>query len=345
MSQPGREYQQHIHVFRGIAICLIVCAHTLPSLNWSGDPLLGRIIDGIANQSSIYFFFIAGYLFQHLSGRFDYRRYLEQKLKTVIAPYLILSAPAIYIFTCVTPRLGMFTGFYDLPVWQQVVVFLLTGKHLTPLWFVPTIALYYLAAPLLVWMDRRLPRFYWVIVPLLVLSSWMGRGGKLGPLNFALYLLPVYLLGMAFSRYRERALELVARWWLPLLAVAAVSMYVWVLMPQSATHTQIPQKVAMALLITWLLSRHHGVIEHRLDYVADVSFGIFFIHAYFISVIKVVTIYLMEHRVYRGDEGDAIVGNFWTFILYAGSVLLLSVATLWLSRRVLGRHSRMIVGA
>lgn len=339
------DYQQHIHVFRGVAIILIVFAHTLPSLDWREYPALGRTLDALANQSSILFFFIAGYLFQHLSGRFAFASYLKQKLKTVIVPYFILSIPAIYVFTALTERVGMWAGFYDLPVWQQVALFLLTGKHLAPLWFVPTIALFYLAAPLFLYIDRRKPTAYLLVVPLLLLSTYVGRGGQLGPLNFALYLLPVYMLGMAFSHFREQAIELVTRWaWLlaaVFLVAGAGHAMGWPVPP----HWLMPMKIAMALLGTWLLYRHHHWIGHRLDYIAEVSFGIFFVHAYFISAIKVATVYLLEGRLYTGREEGGIPGNLLTFSLYAGAVLAISVLSLWIAKRVLGRNSRMFVGA
>ncbi len=173
------EYQQHIHVFRGVAIIFIVFAHTIPSLDWTNWPLPGKLIDSLANQSSIFFFFIAGYLFQHLSARFSFSKYLKQKLKTVIAPYVLLSIPALFVFTVLTQRTGMWSWFYDLDIWQQVALFMLTGKHLAPLWFVPTIALFYLVAPLLIWIDRKLPQGYWLILPLLALSTYLGRDAML----------------------------------------------------------------------------------------------------------------------------------------------------------------------
>lgn len=343
--KPAVDYQQHIHVFRGLAIILIVCAHTVPSFQWSSSPMLGRFIDAICNQSSIYFFFIAGYLFQHLSTRFLFSSYLKQKFKTVILPYLLLSIPALIVFTLLTQRIGMWSWFYDLPVWQQASLFLLTGKHLAPLWFVPTITLFYLAAPLFIWMDRRFAWGYWVILPLLALSAYLGRGGQLGPLNFALYLLPMYLMGMAFSHHKERALALVERWWPLLVLVGVISIWAWMDRWSEPPHWQVPQKVAFALLITWLLSRHHQLFGTRLDYIAEISFGIFFIHAYFISAIKVVMVYLISGTVYRGAKGDELTGSLWGFGLYAAAVLALSVATLWCAKKLLGKRSRMVVGA
>lgn len=344
-KQGDGDYQQHVHIFRGIAIILIVCAHTVPSLDWSQNPHLGVFIDAIANQTSIFFFFIAGYLFQHLSGRFAFGPYLQQKFKTVILPYLLLSIPALIVFTLLTRRIGMWSWFYDLPIWQQIGLFLLTGKHLAPLWFVPTIALFYLAAPLLLWIDRRWPRGYWAILPLLALATYTGRGGPLGPLNIAPYLLPVYLLGMLFSRHKQQARALVQRWW-PVLALVVVGclageFYDW----RQPPYRQVLLKTALALLITVALWHTHHLIGKRLDTIAELSFGIFFIHAYFISAIKVATVYLLLGRAYTGEGGEVIPGTLLNFVLYAGSVLALSVLTLLLVKRVLGRRSRMLVGA
>lgn len=334
-----------MHVFRGVAIVLIVCAHTLPSLDWSDNAQLLRLLDGVANQASILFFFIAGYLFQHLSPRFAFDRYLAQKLKTVVLPYLLLSIPALYVFTALVPRVGMPPEFYELSTWQQVMLFLLTGKHLAPLWFVPTIVLFYLAAPLFLWIDRQRPVFYWSVLPLLVLSTWLGRGGQWGPLNFALYLLPVYLLGMAFSHYQSRAEQLVWKWrhvlWLVLVSCIAAYAFEWAAPP----HWHLPGKTVMALLLTVYLLRHHRVFRGRLDYIAEISFGIFFIHAYFISAVKVLTVYGVQGTVYAGRGEGVIPGNLLSFGAYAAFVLGASCASLWVAKRVLGDRSRMIVGA
>jgi surface polysaccharide O-acyltransferase-like enzyme len=344
-TPQGKEFQHHIHVFRGVAIILIVCAHTVPSLDWSANPLLGRIIDGIANESSIFFFFIAGYLFQHLSARFRFRGYLQQKLKTVIVPYLILSVPALIIFTGYVQRESMWPWFYTLPVWEQVALFLLTGKHLAPLWFVPTIALFYLLAPLLLWVDRRAPRLYWLIVPLLLLSIYLGRDGPHGPIDKAIYLFPVYVLGMAFSRFQAQAEALVARFWLPLLGVTLLGLAGHVLAWREPPYYLMVMKAPMALLMTIALLRWHHVFGKRLDYIAHVSFGIFFIHAYFISALKVLTVYLLHGRFYAGEGAADLPGTLPVFLAYALAVLLISVLAIRIAQKLFGKNSRMVIGA
>jgi surface polysaccharide O-acyltransferase-like enzyme len=345
MIKDKNGYQQHIHVFRGVAIIFIVCAHTIPSLDWSANPFLGRVIDGLVNQSSIFFFFIAGYLFQHLSVKFDFGKYLNQKLKTVIIPYLILSIPAIFIFTVLAKRTGVWSWFYLLPVWEQVALFLLTGKHLAPLWFVPTITIFYFFAPLFLWIDNKFRNGYWIIVPLIALSTYLGRDGPLGPIDKAIYLLPAYLLGMAFSRFKEQALLLIERWW-PILFLAGLLCFIGCVLdwPQPPYY-QLPMKIAFALLLTWLLYRYHSIFGNRLNYIAEVSFGIFFIHAYIISFVKVIAVYLVSGQLYLGEGGDVIPGNIIVFTGYVSLVVLVTTAIIWGGKRIFGKRSRMVIGA
>lgn len=340
---PARTFQQHIHVFRGIAICLIVGAHSLPSFDWTRRPATFEIINTLCNQSSIFFFFIAGYLFQHLSGRFRYDSYLNQKFKTVILPYLLVSIPAIVISIYYIRQEGMWPWFYDLPVAGQVALFYLSGKHLEPLWFVPTITLYYLAAPIFLKIDRK-PSLYWIIVPLLILSIAVGRDGPLGPINKAIYLLPAYLFGMCFSRLREPAERLSARWLWPLL-VASAATFVAAMNEPKGIDLQILLKLLLTPLMILLLKRHSHRLGGRLDYIAHVSFGIFFVHAYFISAFRLAYTMAAGER-WSGSATTALFPpSVSGFILHCALVLAASVGTIWLVQRVFPKHSRQLIGA
>lgn len=341
----NREFQQHIHVFRAIAIILIVSAHSIPSLDWSDSPLLARFLDGLANEASILFFFIAGYLFQHLSGRFNYRSYLLQKTKTVVLPYLIISIPALYLFTVVVERTNMWPWFYEIPIWQQISLFLLTGKHLAPLWFVPTIVLFYLAAPVFIYIDRRVPKIYWVILPLWLLAIYNGRNGPIGPIEKALYLLPAYLLGMLVSSYREQAENLIVRFWAPLLAISLLGFVGYILEYKEPPYFLMIMKLPMALLIVVTLLKVYPIFGSRLNYIAEISFGIFFIHAYFISFVKVLATYVLGGRIYSGVDAYLIEGTLVNFVIYVLMVLAASVLFIWVCKHVLGRNSRFVVGA
>jgi surface polysaccharide O-acyltransferase-like enzyme len=328
-----------------VAIILIVGAHTISAMDWSDNHLTMRFIDALCNGSSIFFFFIAGYLFQHLSARFHYGRYLKQKLKTVILPYLLLSIPALIIFTQFVHRQEIWPWFYTVPLWQQVGLFLITGKHLAPLWFVPTITLFYLVAPLLLAIDRKAPKLYWVILPLWLLSIYLGRDGPHGPIDKAIFLLPVYLLGMAFSHHQQQAEVLVSKAWLPLLLVTLFGMIGHTLEWPMPPYYSMIMKAPMGLLLTVALLRWHSIFGNRLDYIAHVSFGIFFIHAYFISAMKIAAVYLIKGQIYGGIGGEVLPGTLPVFLALTLAALLLSVGTIWLLQRLAGKNSRMLVGA
>lgn len=345
MSTP-RQFQQHIHVFRAVAIVLIVCAHSLPTFDWTGYPWFFRVMDGIANESSIYFFFIAGYLFQHLSARFDFKRYMTQKFKTVIVPYLILSIPAIVVYTFYLQRGDMWPWFYGLPAWQKAALFLLTGKHLAPLWFVPTITLFYFVAPVFIYIDKKRPSLYWSILFFTALAMYLGRSGHYGPLNKAIYLLPVYMFGMWFCHYQEWAETNVRRYWFVLLAISLAGLSGYVLQWTEPPQYLMIMKMPLAALIVIFLKRHHAWVGHKLDYIAHVSFGIFFVHAYFIGAFKVGLVYATQEALnLRAASYATVVGTPALYFTFALVVLLASVALIWLAQKVLGDRSRMFIGA
>src|SRR5687768_12190341 len=103
LSERGG-FRQDFHSLRGIAISLIVGAHCLPFLDWNEHPLVFRLIDTLCNESSVMFFFVAGFLFHHLSGRFKYDSYLKNKFFNVLIPYFLISLPAIILFVYVIPK-------------------------------------------------------------------------------------------------------------------------------------------------------------------------------------------------------------------------------------------------
>src|SRR5699024_6316159 len=118
---------------------------------------------------------------------------------TVLLPYLLISIPAIAMAVFVQHRADVWPWVYQLPVWQQIGFFVLTGKHLAPLWFIPMLALFIIGSPLLVAIDRH--NLYPVLLPVtLAFAVLLGRDSVSGMANVfgkALFMLPAYLAGMA----------------------------------------------------------------------------------------------------------------------------------------------------
>lgn len=355
-------YLNHLHHFRGVAICGIVGAHSLHNFTWAEDSVVFRAADTTFNQSSCWFFFIAGFLFQYLSPKYRTLKYYRSKFLNVILPYLVMSIPALVVFTAFMPQGDVPDGFYDRPLLEQIGLFLVSGKHLAPFWFVPTITLIYLAAPLLLAMDRRIWP-YWILLGLIPLSAWLGRDGLLAingwspffsPVSKALYLLAVYLFGMWLGRFHDRLLEVMPKLWMPLLALGALGFYghfSWYYPAQAEYHAGLRPleslpfqwmllfKLATSPLIVYALFLGDRFMPRGLHFLGSLSFGLFFVHGFVLGGFKIVL-----PRLGIGDAEGRIEGNLLVYVLFALVVLAISTGVLVVAKRIFGKRSRMVVG-
>src|SRR5690606_35626735 len=122
------------------------------------------------------------------------------------------------------------------PAPYQFMMYYLTGRHLAPLWFVPTIMLFYLAAPLFLYADRKAPWVYCTLPLFIALSAHLGRDALWCPIGKAVYLFPAYFGGIFVSRYRDTVEATMRKFLWPLVAVCAVIYVAMVLqvLPKSA---------------------------------------------------------------------------------------------------------------
>lgn len=330
-------FLSHIHNFRAYAIVGIVGAHCLHAFAWNDHPYMFRFFDTLFNQSSVLFFFIAGFMFQYLSGRFEKWDYWNKKLKNVIVPYLLLSIPSIYYYTQFAIQDNTWSGFYDNPLYEQVFFFLITGKQLAPFWFVPTIALFYVIAPLLIKADRD-RRIYWFLPVFMCISLVLGRSGQYGPLNKAVYLFSVYLFGMFASVYHDEMLRLVARYKYWLLALVVALIVGNTLFRGYDQYVQYVLKISLCPLLLYYFDQIDHIIGERLNYLGHVSFGIFFIHAYVLPVIKI------GYLKFTGASSFP-EGNLLAYIALTAAVTMGCMAIIYMCQKVFGSRSRMILGA
>lgn len=333
-------FLSHIHTFRGIAIFSVVLTHCLVVLNsifdWGAVKPLYVAISVLGANGTTLFVLIAGYLFQHLVDKYQFRTYFRRKLLYVILPYLFMSLPVIVVHLLgVTSLENPYSG---LPAALQVLLFYATGQHLLPMWFVPMVFLIYLLSPLLHWMDRH-PRSYWLLIPLLALATLVPRT-HLNPLQSLVHFLPIYVLGMFLSRYRQQVADLMRRWW-PVVTAMTLMLFAadfWL------TYNSVPpvtyigalnlwQKLGMSLLLLHGLAHCDGWVRRVFALPAEMSFGIYFIHYYVIIVLeRLIPIDL-------SDMAKGVVLILSPFVVTAASVMLLAIG-----RRILGRNSRIYIG-
>jgi len=327
-------YLGHVHNFRGFAIVLIIVTHCVSAFDWSASPVLVDVLKrGVAN-GTILFLFIAGYLFQHLSGRYQVGDYLWKKARFVVLPYLLVSIPALLLYTVFMQRPDVPAGFYERPAIEQIGFFLVTGSHLAPFWFIPTIVLYYLASPLLYWLDRQ-SWFYWLL-PLLVAIPVFVPRGHLDPVQSFVHFLPVWVLGMACSHHRELASRWLERLLLPLCVLVAV-LFALEIGLAKGTHSAFSSlgKIALTLVLFELFRRGGRLFDRGFALAGTLSFGLFFLHSYVISASKI-----LVERIAGGQPP----GNLFAFACASLFAVLASMLVVRLVQMILGKASRLVIG-
>src|ERR1035438_6859478 len=88
-------FLRYIHSFRALAIVLVVATHCITLFKWDYTGWPYQLLMCLAPNCTLFFVFISGFLFQHLSHKFQYRRYLKSRWDNVLLPYVMVSLPMI----------------------------------------------------------------------------------------------------------------------------------------------------------------------------------------------------------------------------------------------------------
>lgn len=340
----------YLHAFRAVAILFIVLGHCVRLFDWKPAPRVELFLLDLLENGTVLFVFIAGYLFEYLSDRYETRNYLTTKLHNVIVPYLIISVPALVHDVLLNDPVSVWPQLAGTSWPYQVGWYLLKGGAGLnfPMWFIPMIALYYLAAPLFMQFVRR-PVLYWMLPVLVVISLLIHRPAhdRLDTIHQAVYYLSAYVGGMAISHFRDRIEPWLERLWFPLgflTCAIVVAQWRWSpfhgnyqgVAPFSTEHGLIDwiflQKLVMCLALVGFMRRCYLQRIKLVDLVADLSFPVFFVHAYFIFGATLLF-------------GAAPAGSILGYLALAGGVFSLSVATVVLLKGMLGSSSRWVLGA
>lgn len=336
-TRPSTAFLNYLHNFRALAILFIVAGHCLDAFDWPQRKQLFGLLSFIYKNGTLLFVFISGFLFQHLSGRFNYRHYLLTKLKYVVLPYVIVSVPAIVLLTFVVHRPELDDRFYGHSWVWQVLYFLSTGSHITAFWFIPMISIYYVASPLFIWVDAH-PRAYYVIPLLLLVSVLVPRGETL--MVNCVHFLSVYVLGMWLSRNKELMIPRLAHRLPSLMVLFATTVLAYVV----SANVQIQvygltyvSKLALCLLLLGALFRFDDAVGRRGDFLASISFGIFFVHSYNIQAVRYAT---------TGEVMATLpwAGSIFHHLLLFAVIVVACSAQIRVTQRFLGKYSRNVIG-
>jgi len=339
-----------IHSFRAIAILFIVAGHVIWAFSWHQHPHVRDFLADFFENGTVLFVFVSGFLFQHLSARFDYRDFLSKKFRNVVLPYLIISTPAVLYAlhghpASTYPQLDHTSSLY-----QALWLYSKGGAHINyPLWFIPMITIYFLLAPAFMIFVRH-PRLYWLLLLMIPTSLVAHRPSfpNLDLFHLCVYYLSAYVTGMCCSQFRAR-LEPPLNKSAPLLAVVYVLAFAahfhWsrfhgnyevshiFSMEKGFVDWMFALKLILCFALWGTMLRLDRQVAPHLRFLADTSFAIFFVHMYFIF-----SIHVAEH--WQPMEGGLLP---WSAELV--SVLVCCVFSIWITRKLLGSKSRLVIGS
>jgi surface polysaccharide O-acyltransferase-like enzyme len=348
------KFLPYIHNLRGLAILFIVGVHVRGyEWHWEHEDKAYDFFVALFDNGTVLFVFIAGFLFQHLTHRqYNFGKYLQQKAKFVMLPYLIVSVPII-IFRLVNgaSELPLGEHFDDHSAFYKIVYYLVTGMHMAPFWFMPMIFLIYLTSPLLHALDK--PWFYQFIFPFIFLIGMFTYRpiNNANPLLSYIHFLPIYLTGMWTSYNKEKILNLGRNMIVPLIvgyiAITALELGGIITLTKRLSFEQmwmeglmvfnvyVFKAVILCFLLLFLFYRMGDRKINWLHMLGEYSFGIYFIHYYFISAFR---------QVVEGMEYDFKLSTL-TFIAFYLGVIFASILCVHMIKKVSGKSSRYIIGS
>jgi surface polysaccharide O-acyltransferase-like enzyme len=342
-----------LHAFRGFAILFIVAVHswavpifinanakTDPGIKW-----VNTLNEVLFHDSTLFFTLISGVLFSIILQSRGWKTFFQRKLLNVVLPYVVVTlgySLFVWGFDSVA-----FTQLGLLDYVQLSLSNILLGKGLFHLWYLPILVLLFLSTPLLVFIkdQSNLAWMFWLIVlaPLFVSRAWPDFSWMT-----VVYFMGAYSLGIYVGANYQKAktfidnhvasfvvLTIVATITLIGLFHFEVKNIAWIAPKESIFYVQ---KLCLAALVLWLFERSISTVPRWLDVLANYAFPIYLVH----GVLLYASIFLL--REIGGVNFDAMR------IVVAGLanlVLILILSTLFIAgfKRILGRKSRMLIGA
>lgn len=297
---PKRELLNYINVFRGLAILLIVAGHTMQFGNQG--TYLNNIVFEVVSGGTALFIFISGFLFQHLSDKFEYKTYLKKKWTNVILPYIITAVPGIIL--CFTVPIVYGNPFEGLNPLAQIGIFLTTGRvHNIPTWYIPMICIFFLLADLFLILEKK--KILYKLLPTLFLITFFIPRMSIEPenlvglsyfdkyieyikyvLNGFVHFISMYILGMYFSKYKDKIDKCYSNRATLISLMVLTSIIDIYLYHNYNIGNGTVSKILLTLIVLGYLKHYDNDIKSQpflnktLDFIAKYSFSVFFIHWY-----------------------------------------------------------------
>ena len=248
--------------------------------------------------------------------RYEYKKFIVNKIKNVGVPYFLLASLAIFMlfvngggyFTPIgemTDPIGAYRdGILFNPSDSSFLVTLkyyATGRFLTAYWYIPFALVLFACSPMHIkFMELNIKKQLMVVIVLSVVSIVVHRPvAGTNPLHSLVFYTPIYLVGIMFSMYHIKVKSFLYNK-IPLLLVSVVLIsylefylghignYSKPFFELNGLDLQYIQKVFLISLFYICLERW-DFRSKIINIISETSFAIFFIHPWLIVLIGKVT--------------------------------------------------------
>ena len=352
ISPPKKKFLNSINYFRGIAIIIIVSAHSYGIANWNvyKDPtLFEQFFYALNLNGSVFFIFISGFLYHHIFyPRFDYKNFMLKKAKYVLVPYLVCSIiPILHAVFIESGGDFLLDSLKDKPL-LSILWFLATGRAVYAYWYIPMIMLVFAISPIINTLIKSKYLLY-VIIGLIPVSMIIHRPvHNMNPLHSLVYFIPVYLLGIYSSIHQKEIYSFLksnkVKITIILLAIALGLIQIIIFnvsgnFSKSFLSITVPdvnllQKILLCYLLMSVLDRYENTDVTAMKKTAEVSFAIYFIHPFLLDPLT----------LFIRSMGLTFQGNVFTLVIATFLVIIVAMTIAYLLKFVLKCNSRYIIG-
>ncbi|MBU2870034.1 acyltransferase [Colwellia sp. E2M01] len=343
-------YLHSLNNLRALSIILIVFNHTFWVSNWHPESVYSGLYKFLLMGGTFYFLFISGFLFNHLSvENFSYSKFIKQKIRTVISPYIFLSIFPIIVAVTVYPVYPEY--FFTIKgqgIWLEyikpAILYFLSGRVLTGYWYIPFIALVFILSPLFVKYSKfTLKNQLLLLGCLIIISGFTHRAtDNMNPFQAVVYLIPMFMFGMLCSAYNTE-IKKISMGYVTLLILGSTILSVYQLVvlnipgnlskemfTYAGFDLRLIEKGMQILGVYLLFERFCSKDIKFISLIASSSFAIYFLHSIVIFVIK---------RVVPANWEGFLYWHLLT-ICVVGICILIA----WILKKILGHKSRYIIG-
>lgn len=358
-SVPRLAYLDH---FRGFAILMVVAVHAGNGVlqrgvgaDLSQFNLMKELVDIGFYNSTFYFAFISGCLYTYTLSRKPFPAFMTTRVLYVWLPYALFSvALTLTALGYAALREGGQLSPQDMGL--ALLTNILTGEAWNTLWYIPVIMVIYLFSPMIHAIIRE-RRLWWAALGIVLLPFLFPRTGTELTLSMVIYYFGVYTIGAIVGSDIENILAKCQTYWLWLVA-AVIGLSATILLtdylsgdPLSPDRMQFResliylQRLSISVITLVAFRKWSGRFTKRADWtlllLANWAFGIYFLHGPLLRPIS------------RFTGGLALqFGNAAPNIALALAIglafliaLILSLAIIYVLKKILGRYSKFVIGS